>query len=231
MKVTAISAWTTSIASHVFMRTVYLIVATTCFFGFWGCVATDDKGRRPYSTRETPAQTQANLKSQTLETQAFTVQQLLVREEHGQTTVQIKFSQPVSQFRHFVLAQPARLVLDVFGDTARLTQVESFPIDTHWVSTLRLSSVEGSLRLTAEIAAATVPAYVVSPEDGGLKVIIGSADPKMTTKKLLSLVEGGKRTGTKTVAASSTESKSPVSPVDLQPIEKTYTGQRISLDF
>ncbi|MGH7824613.1 MAG: type IV pilus secretin PilQ [Candidatus Binatia bacterium] len=220
---------------------VHVLVTVAYAIGLFGCSASADKNAAPQITRETQAsrgapstaEAQAVVKSPTLENQPFRIQELLVREEHGQTTLQMKFSQPVTQFRHFVLPQPARVVLDVFGDAKRLGQVESFHVDTHWVSTLRLSSAEGTLRLSADIAAATVPAYFVTPEDGGLKIVIGAVDQKATAKKDVTLVKGGKRADTKTVEAMPRgESKSQVSSTDdPRAVEKTYTGQKISLDF
>jgi len=93
---------------------------------------------------------------------ALNLQELSVREERGETTLLIKFPKPITQYRHYTLPQPARIVLDIFGDTQRSSQSESFRVDTHWVGTLRLSYVEGSLRLTTDIAAATVPETALS---------------------------------------------------------------------
>jgi type IV pilus secretin PilQ/predicted competence protein len=228
-----VSHWSTRVGSHACMLALHITVAVGYTVGLLGCSASAEKD--PAALRGTPlseSPAEAQTKSQTLENQPFRIQELLAREERGETTLQIKFSRPVNQFRHFVLAQPARIVLDVFGDVQRVTQVESFRIDTHWVSTLRLSSVEGNLRLAAEIAAASVPTYIVTAEDGGLKIVIGAVDQKAMAKKDITLVKGGKRTDIKTVAASSSESKPQTASVAApEAVDKTYTGQKISLDF
>ena len=189
---------------------------------------------------------ETTIKEATLEEQPFKLQELSVREEHGQTTIRFRFSNPASQYRHFSLTQPSRIVLDIFGETKRLARVESFRVDTNWVGALRLSSSEGYLRMVMEIAAATVPPYVIEPESGGLKVIIGPLDPKATAKKELQLIQGGKRTDINIKVAetkpavSETAPTAPVAPetAPTAPIpetpptaEKKYTGQRISLDF
>ncbi len=185
-------------------------------------------------TQAKPPQPPAIIKEATIEEQPFKLHELKVQEERSQTAFFMKFSNPVTQYRHFALTQPSRVVLDIFGETKGLAQVESFRVDTHWVGTLRLSSSEGYIRLVMEIAAAAVPPYVIEPEQGGLKVIIGLANPQVTAKRELQLVQGGKRTDVKMAEAKTLApegpSPAPAPPAAL-PAEKKYTGQRISLDF
>jgi type IV pilus secretin PilQ/predicted competence protein len=222
---------------------IHIILAIGFTINLLGCSMNSEKKSGLQTTREEPArhaaplterppEPQAAVKDQTLERQPFRIQELVAREQHGQTTLQIKFSQPVDRFRHFVLAQPSRIVLDVFGEAQRLGSIESFRIDTNWVSTLRLTSGDGHLRLTAEVAAAAVPSYVVSPDDGGLKIVIGSSDQKVIAKKDVILVTNGKRTDILAAGASTTESKSQAASIAAADVvDKTYTGQKISLDF
>src|ERR1700741_413104 len=47
------------------------------------------------------------IKESPLQEQAFRVQDLTINEDRGQTTLRIKFSEQVSQYRHFPLMQPA----------------------------------------------------------------------------------------------------------------------------
>ena len=212
-----------------------LLIGTGCL-GLFGCSATPGKPAvvSTPSTETSPktARPQVAPKSPLLEAQAFNLQDLSAREERGQTTVFVKFSQPVTEFRHFPLPQPTRIVVDIFGDAKQLHQIESFRIDTHWLSMLRFSSITGSLRLTFDVAAATVPPYTITPDDGGLKIVIGPVEPNATARKDLTLVRGGKRMDTTAVDTASITSgdmkKSVSEPV---PTEKKYTGQKISLDF
>jgi type IV pilus secretin PilQ/predicted competence protein len=177
---------------------------------------------------------QAAVKEPVLQDQPFRIQELSVLEDRGQTTLYVKFSSPVSQYRHFTLAQPSRVVLDIFGDAKRLAEVENYRIDTSWVGTLRLSSGEGYLRLVMEIAAATVPAYVIDPENGGLKVVIGSVNPQLMTKRELQLIQGGRRADVRLAEPKPTTpdvtAQAPSSPTP-PAADKPYAGQRISLDF
>ena len=106
-----------------------------------------------------------------------------MREERGQTILLIKFSQPLSNYRHFPLPNPARIVLDIFGDAKQPGPSETYRIDTSAVATLRVNQLEGGLRLTTDIAAATVPAYSITQDNGGLRVVIGAENPKRQRQK------------------------------------------------
>lgn len=184
--------------------------------------------------QQNPPQPPAALKEATLQEQPFKIQELSLSEERGQTTLRMKFSTPVTQYRHFPLTMPSRVILDIYGETKRLARVETFSVDTHWVGTLRLSSSEGYLRMAMDITAATVPAYVVEPENGGLKIVIGPVNPQYTAKKDLQLIQGGKRTDVQLAGAKpgASESKAQAPGAQTEPVgNKKYTGQRISLDF
>jgi type IV pilus assembly protein PilQ len=206
---------------------------------FVGCSASAEKKGAPQPAAETSASKATTpstaSKDQNLAVQSLGLQELAAREERGQTTVLVKFSQPITQFRHFPLPQPARIVLDIFSDAKALPQSETFRVDTNWVSSLRLSSTDGSLRLVTDIASATVPPYSISPENGGLKIVVGTLDPNATAKKDVILVKGGKRADVRAAAIesqSSSEMKTQVARADpsLAP-ESKYTGQKISLEF
>jgi len=176
----------------------------------------------------------APIKEATLEEQAFKIQDLSIGEERGQTTLRLKFPTSVTQYRHFTLTMPSRVVLDIYGETKRVAQAETFSVSTHWVGTLRLSSSEGYLRLVMDITAASVPAYVVEPENGGLKIVIGPVNPQSMAKKDVQLIRAGKRGDVQAAEAkpggAASEAQAPAAQTGLTG-EKKYTGQRISLDF
>jgi len=97
---------------------------------------------------------------------------------------------------------------------------------------LRLSSGETTFRLVVEIAAATVPAYTVAPEDGGLKITVGTLDPNINIKRDVVLVRGGKRQDVQQKnTGASTDSRGKLQLADDRLNDKVYTGQKISLDF
>ncbi|MFB3062023.1 MAG: hypothetical protein ACE10C_11710, partial [Candidatus Binatia bacterium] len=96
---------------------------------------------------------------------SFQLQELRVFEGMAQTTLRIRFSQPVTQFRHFTLTIPSRVILDVFGDVKQMAKEENFRVGTSWVNDLKLSTGKGYYRLVAEINGGTVPHFTVQPDD------------------------------------------------------------------
>jgi type IV pilus assembly protein PilQ len=160
------------------------------------------------------------------------VQDLSVREESGQTILIIKLAKGIAQYRHFPLPQPARIMLDVFND-AQPSETETYRIASTLVGHLKVSSGEGYTRMALEIMAAAVPPYVVTPEDGGVKIVIGGADAKIAAKRSFDLVKSGKQVDQRVTEAGITafaaeaggtargEARGP----------KSYTGQKLSLDF
>jgi type IV pilus secretin PilQ/predicted competence protein len=160
--------------------------------------------------------------------EAVKVQDLSVLEEGGQTILTLKLSKGISQYRHFPLPQPSRIMLDIFND-ARPADPESYRIGTTLVSHLKLNSGDGYSRMTLDIMAGAVPPYLVTPEDGGLKIVIGNADPKIVAKRSFELVKAGKPVDQRSThmgtAATAAEAGGKARG------EKNYTGQKLSLDF
>ncbi|MFQ5541403.1 MAG: AMIN domain-containing protein, partial [Candidatus Binatia bacterium] len=150
-------------------------------------------------TTEKPNQPPKPIKQAVLEGR-FKVKDIRVIERSGQTTIYTGFSEPVTQYRHFTLSGPPRIVLDVFGDVKRRAQLENFDVDTRLISNLRISFSEGYLRVVAETTDVAVPAYVIEPESGGLKMIIGPINRAATEKRDLQLVRDGRRTDSRTAA-------------------------------
>jgi type IV pilus assembly protein PilQ len=156
------------------------------------------------------------------------VQGLSVREEAGQTILSVKLSRAISQYRHFPLPQPARIMVDVFND-ARPADTETYRIATSVVGHLRFSSGDGYSRLALEIMAGAVPPYVITPEDGGVKIVIGSADAKISAKRTIDLVKDGKRLDQRVAEIATTTMAAEAGGAARG--EKNYIGQKLSLDF
>ena len=184
---------------------------TAFAFGFVGCAPTVSEQKRSAGVVEDAAPTQggseqkggprlASAKQDVLQAPILRVQDLSVREESGQTILQLKLTKPISQYRHFPLAQPARVVVDMFGDSARQSDAETYRVGTNAVSTVSFSSGEGYVRMTIEPSTSTVPSYVITSEEGGIKVVFGFSDPKANDKRAFDLVKGGKKIESKTAA-------------------------------
>jgi type IV pilus secretin PilQ/predicted competence protein len=216
-----------------------LLIGTGCATMSVSCSMNADKDRAAQTDAKAPTSSQnqpaakAPPKEANSALTALTLQELSVREERGQTILLVKFSQPVTQFRHFPLPQPSRIVLDIFGEAKALSQAETFRIETNWVAALRLSATDSSLRLVTDIAAANVPPYTITPENGGLKITVGALDPNAVTTKDVTLVRGGQRIDVRAAEAVSTGTveRKTVTADDVLRSDKKYTGQRISLDF
>jgi len=187
----------------------------------------------PIPASEKAAQGDSSAKPKTGDIQGLKIQQLSVREELGQTIIDAKFSTPISQYRHFPITQPPRIVLDIFDEGTPVSEMETFRVNTQLVEAVRVSSGEGYLRLTIDTMPSAVPAYVVTPEGGGLKITVGRTDPNSTAKRDLILVRGGKRVGvSSTEVKSTTDSGEKVGIKEQGTVEaKKYTGQKLSLDF
>jgi len=223
------------------LLTAYIVFITS----MTGCSLNPDKdaARQPAATKTAAAQTTPAAKSGASAVaskepgamgQALTLQDLSVREDRGQTILLAKFSQPISQFRHFPLPNPARIVLDIFGNVKPTGQADSYRIDTSVVATLRVSHVEGGFRLTTDIAAATVPAYTIMPEDGGLRIVIGAENPNATARKDVMIVRGGVRADIRTQEGSTGAIQGAVKSLGTDKVTgegKKYSGEKISLEF
>ena len=208
--------------------------------GWVGCISTAGEQKiaavaeKPAVSARAGDKSPTPAKPQAADSQSPTIQDLSVREEAGQTILQLKLSKPISQYRHFPLTQPSRIVLDIFGDARAMADAETFRVTTGLVGTVRFSAGEGYLRMTADISSATVPSYTATPEGGGIKVVVGVADPKIPTKRELSLVKGGKRpdSAAAQLKGSPVEGRGPSAGEDESTTgEKKYTGQRLSFDF
>ena len=102
------------------------------------------------------------------------------------------------------------------------------------VGTVRFSAAQGSLRLTADMVPSTVPVYTVTPENNGLRIVIGSDDPKIPGTQERTLVLAGKRmdnvVGQARLALGDNPASASSSGGNI-PDEKRYTGQKLSFDF
>lgn len=201
------------------------IVAVTCAAG---CSTIQDSPAKTPTTQTAPPPGSTKARSPLAAGQSL--QELVVREEKGQTTLLVKFAQPVNQYRHFTLPQPSRIVLDIMTDAAAPVRDDIFRIDTNVVSALRLSAAENSLRLVTEIAAATVPEYSISPEGDGLRIVVGSANPTINARRDAVLLRNGQRVDAFQGSGSSITARPPAGE-DRSAGATLYSGQKISLDF
>ena len=204
------------------------IAFASSLFGCAPATMSGDNNNVPAAAQNNPTSALASEQTAGQQTETVKVQELSVTEESGQTILAVRLSKPISQYRHFPLPQPSRIMLDVFNE-ARPTNADSYRIGTTLVSHLKLTSGDGYSRIALEIMAGSVPPYVVTPEEGAVRIVIGNADPKIAAKRSFDLVKDGKRVDQKAMemasAALAAEADGPARG------EKNYTGQKLSLDF
>ena len=206
------------------------LLLTVMSLGFSGCAAQNDPQVKPQAVAQQPARPAASPAPPVSVTPVQKIQDLSVREERGQTILLIKFAQPLTNYRHFPLANPARIVLDIFGDAKQPGPIETYRIDTSLVATLRVNQLEGGLRLTTDIAAATVPAYSIDQDNGGLRVVIGAENPSASAKKDVIVVSGGVRADIQSQESAKAPAKATGADKAVGD-KKQYSGQKISLEF
>ena len=197
-------------------------------FGIYGCAARQEAEIKPQPVAQPPAKPAPAPAVTVAPTQK--IHDLTVREERGQTILFIKFALPLSNYRHFPLPNPARIVLDIFSEAKQLGPTDTFRIDTSVASTLRVNQLEGGLRLTTDIAGATVPAYTITQESGGLRLVIGAENPNTTAKKNVTLVSAGVRADVRSEDLAKVGGNIPGADKN-QGDKKEYSGQKISLEF
>jgi len=206
------------------------LLLTALSLGFSGCAAQNEPQGKPQPAAQPPGRPAVTPAPAVAVTPAQKIQDLTVREERGQTILLIKFSEPLKNYRHFPLPNPARIILDIFGDAKQPGPSETYRIDTSAVATLRVNQLEGGLRLTTDIAAATVPAYSVAQDSGGLRVVIGAENPSATAKKDVTVVSGGARADIRSQDSAKAPGKASGADKGVGD-KKEYTGQKISLEF
>lgn len=208
------------------------LVALAAVIGASGCSLTNEEPRKtptqpaaPTSVAPKSAPTKAASSSD------HALQEVVLREERGQTTLLVKFAQPVTQYRHFTLPQPARIVVDILEVDKVTASADSYRIDTNWVSALRLNASDNNLRIIAELSGATVPPYTITPENGGLKIVVGAVDPNVSARRDAILVKGGKRVDYRANETSQSAGEMKSETVAGAAPAKKYIGQKISLEF
>jgi type IV pilus assembly protein PilQ len=169
-------------------------------------------------------------------------------EDEGQTGLFIKLSRVPDKVEHFTLNNPPRLVIDAQGPVASdMKPLERTAADDPRVSRVRAAKQDGRLRITVDLK--NRPAkYTVNDLKTMVVAFLGerSGTPSPAKSQVLYAEAGeaaaapgpiteaptgpGPRTEMGTVEAPTPE-RAPTAADLLRPVGKTYTGQKISLDF
>ncbi len=160
-------------------------------------------------------------------------------EDEGQTGVFLKLSRVPDKVENFMLSNPSRLVIDVHGPVpADVKSIERTATGDPRVSRVRSGKQDGRLRITLDLKE-KAPKYTVN--DLKTMVVAFLGERKASTGPAKSQVLYAEAGDVETVAAggpktemAGVEPPTPDrAPTDAsgRPLAKTYTGQKISLDF
>jgi type IV pilus assembly protein PilQ len=118
-------------------------------------------------------------------------------ETAGQRSILFRFSRPPEGIDYFPLRAPSRLVIDVKGPIEPLAKIHSYKAVDASVSTVRVGTYQGRLRLVVDLKAATVPQFSVDSYETLLTAFIGekSSDSRVQSNaQVLFVSEEGRNT-------------------------------------
>jgi len=106
---------------------------------------------------------------------ALDVREIKVIEDNGQQGLFVKLNAPPAAVTHYVLDQPSRLVIDVAGTDGVGAEAgpQEYAVKNPVISTIGVGPVEGKLRLTIALRAATVPTYTVNDLNDTIVAFLG----------------------------------------------------------
>jgi type IV pilus secretin PilQ/predicted competence protein len=160
-------------------------------------------------------------------------------EDEGQTGIFIKLSRAPDKIDQFTLAKPPRLVIDAHGPVAAdMEAIERAAEGDARVSRVRVARQDGRLRITVDLKERMK--YTVNDLKTMVVAFLGErSGPAGEPKSQVLYAEAGEA-GTGAVASGGPRMEmadvEPPTPERAQdssgrPVAKTYTGQKISLDF
>ena len=84
-----------------------LKIAVASMLAFCGCSTGSDSSSKPPVAQAAPATKTAPTKPPSAAAPNLGIEELIAREERGQTILQVRFIQPIKEYRHFTLPQPS----------------------------------------------------------------------------------------------------------------------------
>jgi general secretion pathway protein D len=83
-----------------------------------------------------------------------------------------------SKVTHYVLSDPGRIVIDVFGNSERQAKVDFMKVIDPLVRRVRVAHHAGRMRLVLDLATTDPPAYALDSRGGTLTLTLGAARPE-----------------------------------------------------
>jgi len=165
-------------------------------------------------------------------------------DDEGQTGIFIKLSRTPDKVEHFTLSNPNRLVIDLQGPVpSDAKNIERTALDDKHVSRVRIGKQDGRLRVTIDIKGKP-PKYTVNDLKTMVVAFLGERSGVAAPAKSQVLyaeagetmaASGGEPGTGPRMEMAGVEPPSPDRPGSgenvLRPVGRTYSGQKISLDF
>ena len=86
-----------------------------------------------------------------------------------------------TEVTHYTLANPGRIVMDVYGDSEKRAKVEFMKVSDPLVRRVRVAHHQGRMRLVLDLATDDVPAYDLASQGGTVTLSLGAARPEAAT--------------------------------------------------
>jgi general secretion pathway protein D len=83
-----------------------------------------------------------------------------------------------SKVTHYVLSEPGRIVIDVFGESRKQAKVEFMKVIDPLVRRARVAHHHGRMRIVLDLTTAVPPAYALESQGGTLTLTLGAARPE-----------------------------------------------------
>lgn len=157
------------------------------------------------------------LSSQSVSSAALRLNEVQLTETAGQRSLLFRFSRPPEGVDYFPLRNPSRLVVDVKGPIDSPTKVQTYKATDAQVSSVRVGSYQGRLRLVIDLKGTAAPQFSVDNYETLVSAFIGEKDLNKSAAQshsqvLLASADDGR--GTQNLATSSQPEKKPLPSVN-----------------
>jgi hypothetical protein len=86
-----------------------------------------------------------------------------------------------TEITHYTIAEPGRIVIDVYGDSQKRAKIEFMKVSDPLVRRVRVAHHKGRMRLVIDLATDDVPAYDLATRGGTVTLSLGAARPEAVT--------------------------------------------------
>lgn len=111
---------------------------------------------------------------------ASRVQSVYATQMDDSMLVNVRGDGPITEYQTSTADNPPRIIVDMYGASSPYQGVQSFPVDTQWVKTVRHQSYSDRVQVEIVTRAPYLSAFTVNPNQNGLAIQVGpSRQPDM----------------------------------------------------